>query len=382
MGTKTAANSIVAAFSEREAVTPMVAWCVQVRPYLFDAAALAAACVLALLHPSPAWVERHYANGAYPLIDRLIRSATGPLPFCVGDLLLTLALIALFAYWFNVLAPARGRGRRAARAALRTLAAWATIFVWFEVAWAVGYSRVPLAAKIVVHDERTGEHTVDAFADRVVDELSRAALPAHREHRYTSDFPPRLEPSFEATIRRLGDVAVFAPPRVKPTVVQPFFTMSGTSGFTDPWTHEVNLDASAFFYERPMYYTHEWAHIAGFNDESEANFISAIACTRSGDPLLVYSGWMLVWFNLPQNIHVTHRMSRLAYDDIIAVRRRYLKNINRKVEGASRTAYDRYLKSNHVKAGFASYGLFIRWMTGADFDRSGLPIVKPTPAAD
>jgi len=228
-------------------VTPAVAWCVQVRPYFFDAAALAAAGVLALLHPSPAWVERHYANGAYPVIDRLIRGATGPVPFCVGDVLLAVAIIALFAYWFTALAPTRGRG--AGRTALRTLAALAAIFVWFEVAWALGYSRVPLAAKIVVHDERTGEHAVDAFADRVVDELSRAALPAHREHRYTSDFPPQLEPSFEATIRRLGDVAVFAPPRVKPTVFQPFFTMSGTSGFTDPWTREHIIVAEGLIHQ-------------------------------------------------------------------------------------------------------------------------------------
>jgi len=351
------------------------------RAYLFDATALAAGCVLALLRPSPAWVERHYANGAYPIIDRVIRSATGPVPFCVGDVLPVFAIVGGGAYWYSMLAREQGRGRRAARAGLRTLAALAAIFVWFQVAWALDYSRIPLADKILVHERRTDERSVDALADRVVDELSRAALPAHREHQQARDVVPALEPSFDATIRRLGDVATFAPPRVKPTVLQPFFTMSGTSGFTDPWTHEVNVDARAFFYERPMYYAHEWAHIAGFTDESEANFISALACTRSHDPLLIYSGWMLVWFNLPQNVHVSHRMTRLAYDDIMAVRARYLAHVNRDVEAASRTAYDRYLKSNHVKAGFASYGLFIRWMTGADFDASGLPIVKPTPAA-
>ncbi|MBC5798524.1 MAG: DUF3810 family protein [Candidatus Eremiobacteraeota bacterium] len=348
-------------------------------PYLFDAAALAAAYLLALLRPSPAWIERYYANGAYPLIDRAIRGATGPVPICVGDVLLAFALIGGGVYWYSMLARGRGRGGRTARAALRTLAVLAVIFVWFEVAWALDYSRIPLADKIIVHERRTDARSVDALADRVVDELSKAARPAHREHHHAGDFVPALEPSFQATIRRLGDVAAYAPPRVKPTVLQPFFTMSGTSGFTDPWTHEVNVDARAFFYERPMYYAHEWAHIAGFTDEAEANFISALACTRSHDPLAIYSGWMLVWFNLPQNVHVSHRMTRLAYNDIMAVRARYLAHVNRNVAAASRTAYDRYLKSNHVEAGFASYGLFIRWMTGADFDASGLPKVKPTP---
>ena len=106
-----------------------------------------------------------------------------------------------------------------------------------------------------------------------------------------------------------------------------------------------------------------------------------LACTTSHDPLLEYSGWLLVWENLPQNVHLTHPMGRVAYDDLSAIRARFAKNVDRKVEGVSRAAYDGYLKSNRVKAGFASYALFVRWMTGADFDRSGLPLVRPTAPA-
>ena len=102
-----------------------------------------------------------------------------------------------------------------------------------------------------------------------------------------------------------------------------------------------------------------------------------IACTTSHDPLLKYSGWLLVWENLPQDVHLTHAMRKTAYDDIEAIRARYLRNVNKQVESVSRSAYDHYLKSNHVKAGYASYHLFIRWMTGADFDRDGLPVVRP-----
>lgn len=357
--------------------------------YPFEGVAIAAALVLAFVRPPAAWIERRYANGAYPPIDRAIRSVTGPVPICLGDVLFVLVIAGLLAYWSVTVMNARERARRTARAALRTLAVVAAIFVWFEIGWALNYSRVPLAGKIVVHPARTDAAAVERFANHVALELSREAAAAHREHarwarrdpRGDDFFVTRLEPSFEATIHRLGDVDAFTPVRVKPTMFQPFFAMSGTSGFTDPWTHEVNIDAGAFFFERPMYYAHEWAHIAGFTDEAEANFISALACTRSHDPLLAYSGWLLVWFNLPADAHVTHPMARLAYDDIMAVRARYEARINRGVERVSQVAYDRYLKSNHVTAGYASYGLFVRWMTGADFDSTGLPIVKPTPAA-
>ncbi len=359
----------------------LVATRVRFRNIFFDAVAIAAALAVATLRPSPSWIEAHYANGTYPAIDRGVRALTGPLPFCLGDVLFVVAVVWLVAYWIRAVRRTRTTGAYAlARASLRTVAVACAVFVWFAFSWAYNYSRVPLAEKIVVHDERTDETTVAAFADRLVDELSRDAPAAHRERLDDALMKARLLPSFDAAIHRLGDLATFAPPRVKPTIFQPFFELSATSGFTDPWTHEINVDAGAFPFERPMYYAHEWAHIAGFTDESEANFISVLACTNARDPTLRYSGWLLVWFNLPQNVHLTHHMSRIAYADIAAVRARYLAHVSPPVAHASSIAYDRYLKSNGVKAGYASYRLFIRWMTGADFDRSGLPIVRQAPS--
>ncbi len=344
---------------------------------IFDASALGAALAIRFVAPSPAWIEANYANGAYPVIDRVVRALTGPLPFCLGDVLFFGALAWLGRYWFVTLRrPRSARLRAVARAAMRTLAAAAFIFVWFVASWAYNYSRVPLTDKIVVHRERTDEDSVAAFADRAVDELSRWAPAAHREHLDDAAVGARLTPGFEATIHRLGDVATFAPPHIKPTLFQTLMQLSATSGFTDPWTHEVNLTATAFPVERPALFAHEWAHIAGFADESEANFISAVTCTASRDPLLAYSGWILVYFNLPPSVRITHRLSRLAYRDLVAIHDRYVRESNPRVERAAARAYDRYLKSNHVKAGYASYQLFIQLMTGADFDRAGLPLVR------
>jgi hypothetical protein len=345
---------------------------------VLDVAAIVAAVAVVAFTPSPAWIELHYANGAYPDIDRAVRTITGPLPFCLGDVLFVIAVSWLVRYWIVAFRRSRdGWLRRLGRLALRTLGIACAIFVWFMFSWAYDYSRVPLADKIPVHNERTDEDSVGRFADRVNDELSRDADAAHADRLDDAAMAQRLLPRFTATIHRLGDRAVFAPPRVKPTLFQPLMQASATTGFTDPWTHEVNVDASLFFFERPSVYAHEWAHLSGFNDEAEANFISVITCTTSPDPLLKYSGWLLVWENLPQDVHLTHTMGKTAYDDIAAIRARYLRNVNKQVETVSRNAYDRYLKSQHVKAGYASYHLFIRWMTGADFDREGLPLVRP-----
>lgn len=345
------------------------------RGFVFDLVAIALALFIRFAQPAPAWIEAHYSNGAYPAIDRVVRALTGPLPFCLGDVLSVVGALWFVRYGWVAFRRGRNPGLAAARVALRLVAVASVIFVWFVVSWGYGYSRIPLADKIVVHNERTNEDTVSAFADRVVDELSRYAAAAHRESADDRTVGARLAPSFEAAIHRLGDDASFAPPRVKPTLFGPLMELSATSGFTDPWTHEINVDAGAFAFERPAYYAHEWAHLAGFTDEAEANFISVLACTNSDDPLLAYAGWLLVWFNLPSDVHVTHRISRLGYADIAAIRARVLRHMNRGVQHVQQVAYDKYLKSNHVEAGYDSYRLFIRWMTGAEFDAAGLPRV-------
>jgi hypothetical protein len=345
---------------------------------IFDVAAIALAIAVKTFTPSEQWVEAHYANGAYPVIDRVVRTFTRPLPFTLGDVLFVIAVVLLVRYWIvSFRRRTGGIVRTSVAVVVRTFAVSSAIFVWFVFSWGYGYSRIPIADKVPVHNERTDEDSVGHFADRVNDELTRYADPAHAEHLSDEDFEQRLVPRFEATIARLGDDATFAPPRIKPTMFQPMLQASATTGFTDPFTHEVNVDASLFFFERPSVYAHEWAHLSGFNDESEANFISVITCTTSPDPELKYSGWLLVWENLPSDVKLTHKMGKTAYDDLTANRARDARNVNKQVEHASQAAYNQYLKSNHVKAGYASYRLFIRWMTGADFDATGLPIVRP-----
>jgi hypothetical protein len=46
--------------------------------------------------------------------------------------------------------------------------------------------------------------------------------------------------------------------------------------------------------ERPMVVAHEWSHLAGFADESEANFLGWLACVGGSDEA-AYSGWLFLY---------------------------------------------------------------------------------------
>jgi hypothetical protein len=83
-----------------------------------------------------------------------------------------------------------------------------------------------------------------------------------------------------------------------------------------------------------------------------------------------------VWFNLPSGVHVTERAAPQVYADIEALQRRNERQVKPAVARAQQAAYGQYLRANHVKAGYGSYRLFIRLLTAADYDASGLPLVR------
>jgi hypothetical protein len=348
------------------------------RAALFYAGAIGIAALLALWRPPPKWVEASYVNGFYLGLDRGVRAVTDPLPFAVGDVLLLAALAALVVWWVRTLHAPGARMRRLPGLAARTVALFALVYLWFAAFWGLNYDRVPVSDKVVIDVAAVDAPHVDEFANHVARMLSADVAAAHREAGTGSGAKTiaALQPTFEAAIRRLGDDAAVSLPPVKPTIFDGLLGSTGDSGFMDPWTHEVNLYSGQLFFERPATFAHEWAHMAGFADESEANYVAVLTCINSSDPLARYSGWLLVWFNLGSNVHVTQRVAPQVAHDIRAIQVRLRQQVRPAIARAQAAAYDRYLRANRVAAGIDSYRLFVRWMTGATYDARGLPVVR------
>ena len=343
---------------------------------VIDGFLVAVAVVLVAWRPPSVWIERHYVNGFYFGLDRTVRSVTDRMPFAVGDLLLILAVAGLVVFWVRVLRASKSRGGRILFALGRTLAALAVVYLWFLAFWGLCYDRVPVSEKVVVRASSVNEAHVDAFGDRVARMLTANVGAAHREAAQEAAVTRALSATFEAAIRRLGDDANVALPPIKPTIFNAMLGSTGDSGFMDPWTYEVNLYSGQLFFERPATFAHEWAHMAGFADESEANYIAVLTCINSDRPLARYSGWLLVWFNLGSNVHVKQRVAAQVVRDIRAIQQRLREQVKPGIARAQQAAYDRYLRANRVAQGIDSYRYFVRWMTGATYDASGLPVVR------
>ncbi|MEA2665538.1 MAG: hypothetical protein QOI11_2482 [Candidatus Eremiobacteraeota bacterium] len=343
--------------------------------FALDALAIALAWLAAAAPLPPAFVERLYANGVFAALNRAFVPLANRVPFALGDVEAVAAVAALAIWWTRTLRRApRGRKPRALLKLLPHTAGWAALaLLAFELLWGWNYRRATVAYRVAYDAAAVNDAAVAAFSERIVGILNADVGPAHAE---TLD-RAKLRAAFEPVVSRLGDrwnVAVAVP---KTTILQPYYEAAGIGGQYSPFAFETLLNASFLPVEVPRALAHEWAHVGGFTDEGDANYIGTLTCLRSNDPLIRYSGAFWTYGDLPESERRKLRLDPRVVADFQAARERFLRGYKPQIFAIQWGFYDRYLRANHVAGGVASYGYFLRLLVGTPLDDQGLPLVKP-----
>jgi len=329
--------------------------------------------------PLPAnWIENGYANGIYSALARTFVPLANATPFTIGDVLLIAILLGVIAYW--ILGWRRTSGSRRSRAlklTLRTAAIAAFIIVWFDAAWALNYRRAPIVRRVAFDPVRLSARNVAAFSAQIVAGLNATAPAAHAEHPSEAALESALAQAEEPVLRRLGDSGSIAVSRPKRTIFDPWFAKAGIGGQWDPFAYETLLNAEFLPFERPFALAHEWGHVAGFGDESDANLIAALTTLRSKNAFIRYSGLFWAYGFLPAADRRRLHVSPLVRADLIAARQRFLRTYDPRLSALQWYVYDKYLRANRVPAGVVSYSLFIQVLVGTPLDGAGLPVARP-----
>jgi hypothetical protein len=329
-------------------------------------AAAAAAAVLPL--PSAA-VEGWYSSLVYPAIQRVLTAISNLVPFAIFDVLCTAAicLIAIAAYRSIRRLGWRRGGIRIAGLAIVSAAAAYLVFLG---TWGLNYRRMPVADKVVFDPSRVGHASALDLGDTNALALNRLYASAHG-HPLSLD---ALASSFDRTIGRMGARSGITHGRPKETLLGGYFHEIAVAGMTDPFFLETLVAPDLFDVERPFVIAHEWAHLAGYADESEANFIAWLTC-RHGDALAQYSA-ALVMIGYAQ----PSRPLRDALDigpktDLWALRYRY-RQTSATLRVAAQRGYDAYLKANRVEKGVESYDEVVQLILGTALDADGYPRLR------
>lgn len=335
------------------------------------------AAALAVVPLPAAWVERWYSQGIYPRWQTLVTPVTNLVPIALLDVAVVIALVMMG--WLCVrsvrrrgLKPSAVRGLRAA------LVGMAAGYIAFTAMWGFNYQRLPLDTRLDYDQARITREAARALATEAVHRANSGRATA-----LDAGFDEQaLARAFTGTQRALGATHTAATGTPKPSLLGFYFRQAAIDGMTNPFFLEIILNPDLLPAERPMVLAHEWAHLAGYAHETEANFVAWLTCLQ-GDSMSRYSAWLSAYGHASS---VLSRDDRRALpplddgprDDLHAMAARYQRS-SPVVRHAAREVYDSYLRAHRVSEGVASYGAVVRLMLGSRFGDDWTPRLKPVP---
>jgi hypothetical protein len=345
-------------------------------------ATIVVAAVVCAFAPIPApFIERFYSGFAYPTLQPILTALSDLTPFALLDVL----IVAALAWWVTMFAldVRRGTGRhRWGRAVGRTLArtfvAGALVYVAFLVTWGFNYRRVPLTDKLAFDPQAATDRAARELTLTAIDEVNALYEAAHGAR--PADDPPEagLGDAFARAQRLIGVQRLARPGRPKHSLLDPYFRAAAVDGMTDPFFLETLTVSDLLPVERPFVIAHEWSHLAGFADESEANFVGWLTCVNGSDAAR-YSGWLFLFRELAGSLpaetrrEVSARLAEGPRRDLQAIAERLRRTVNPTVSAIGWRTYDVYLKANRVEAGAESYAEVVRLILGVRFGPGWTP---------
>lgn len=295
-------------------------------------------------------VEEWYSRGIFPLISALLAPFAAALPLSWIDLVLPATALAV----------AWSLYRRRYRHLLGLLAVG---YLFFFLTWGLNYQRMPLVSKLDYEPDRVTDEAVRDLQREAAGQLNM--LYPVKERAVVDDAAIVTEAGrrVEAVVAELDGTRLPIPTVKTSWLLNPVFRAGGTSGMYNPFGREALVVDPLLPFERPVVVMHEMAHVLGYANEGEANFIAFLAAIHSDQAISRYSGWLTLWQ------YVRTRGSEDLLDagpreDLGELYERYRQDRVEWVSRASDRTLDTFLRANRVRGGTRSYSEIVRLAVG------------------
>jgi hypothetical protein len=165
-------------------------------------------------------------------------------------------------------------------------------------------------------------------------------------------------------VEKLDGTRWRAATRIKVSILAtPWFRFAGIDGLFNPLVHEPIVNPNVLDIERPFVIAHELAHVRGYPDEGDANFIGLMATLMSDNSRLRYSGWLELW------LYLRTRESDSLLDpgprqDIQRIFARLRTERIPWVSSLQAAIFDWFLKANTIQEGMRSYARIVLMAAG------------------
>ena len=344
------------------------------------AALVAGAVLMAVLPVSRSAVESAYSQGVYPVLRQLVTAATNRVPLVLFDWLLLGGAAAILGWcaWRLWRRGGQGRLRALVAVAARLAVVAAALYLVFLATWGLNYRRETLAVKLGYAEDRVTPAVLEELTASAVARLNRLFEAIEtRSWPQLEELPAELGPAFERVQRELGASRPASAVVPRRSLLTPYFRRAGIDGMTDPFSLQVLVNDTVLPFERPFITAHEWAHVAGYAHEAEANFVAWLTCLE-GDERMQYSGWLNLVGRLLGAVPESSREALGALlgpgprADYAAIRARTSRVVP-VIQRNARRLNDGYLRANRVAGGVRSYGEVLQLAVGTDLGRRRWP---------
>lgn len=238
----------------------------------------------------------------------------------------------------------------------------------FYLLWGFNYYRIPMADSL-------GWSAMEVDSMKLINEFNEVSQQIQQQRmRLSHDttayiYQPDmvvLEDSIRNRLIQVFDAfSLPHPGRVRVRALQPqgSLLVFSTAGIYIPYTMEGHFDKGLHTLQWPFTMAHEMSHGYGITDEGECNLLGLLACLRSSDDYIRYSGLLGYWrylyyevslcyYGYAEQVHAN--LSKSVRADLNAVR----LNLDRYPELFPEIRdyiYNSYLEVHGVESGLDSY---------------------------
>ena len=241
-----------------------------------------------------------YVDHVFAYTGGVLSRITGLFSFSCGEVLITLGIVLIFAALvlciITIIVRKSMKLRRFLARYLKVLLVIVlSVVLVYTLNCTVMYCSTPMS---FANGKRDFDiETLEAVRNDIVVQCNELGRSVERDENYAMKFSG--DPAEAAADALLGisdefpRLSGYYPP-AKAMMGSYYMYKSGIIGVYFPFSMEANYSSYVSDSYLPHVFAHEYSHLKGYIYESEANFMSYIACRRSDDPAVRYSGLLCV----------------------------------------------------------------------------------------
>lgn len=260
----------------------------------------------------------------------------------------------------------------------RVLGPWLGFVGWvvtaFYLLWGFNYSRPNWKSRLAIESLAIDSTMLHAEWKWVKNQIQQYAdsLPIQQARTTGLYYVPETETKLNELCQAvLADFGLETMGKVKVRRLWPGTLLHlSTAGFYLPLTGEANLDAGLHPMQWPYVAAHEIFHGMGVTDEGDCNFLALLACLKSKDPVITYSGLEAYWKELASIIRRANKEK--YFKELEQFPPSFLKDLEQIfvfqdryrdiLPSVRHFIYDQYLQSQGIHAGLLSYNQVVALM--------------------